>query len=61
MALGAVICQCCQIIIYAAGAGVKVARRHADTVSWGGRRLVTLAGDSTVHSTQYSTVQHRAA
>ena len=56
MALGAVICQCCQIIIYAAGAGVKVARRHADTVSRGGQRLVTLAGDST----QY-TVQHRAA
>ena len=36
------------------GARVKVARRHADTVSRGGQHLVTLAGDSTqytVHST----------
>ena len=58
MALGAVICQCCQIIIYAAGAGVKVARRHADTVSRGGQRLVTLAGDSTAQYTVHSTAQY---
>ena len=36
-------------------AGVKVARRHADTVSRGGQRLVTLAGDSTVQYTVHST------